>query len=111
MDNPIMLSPHDIWLLVLAICGGIVTLFKAVEVITTLVEKFKSPSDILEQRVTTIESKISKYEARIDHLESGNEVTQEAILALLSHALNNGDTEGLKSAKKKLEQYLIARGN
>lgn len=117
MNTPIMLSPSEIWLIVIGICGGVVTLFKAFDAISKVIDKMKSPSDKLTKDVQDIKNDCNLLHASITNLEkkyamlsSGNEITQEAILALLSHALNNGDTEGLKTAKQKLEKYLITQG-
>ena len=46
---------------------------------------------------------------RLESLEDGNRVTQQVLLALVSHALDGNDVEALKDAKKTLEKYLINR--
>jgi hypothetical protein len=46
---------------------------------------------------------------RIKSIEEGNKVTQKALLALMSHALNDKDDSKLLEAKDELERYLINR--
>ena len=42
----------------------------------------------------------------IGKMEEATAVTQRALLALLSHAINGNDIESLKRAKSDLEDYL-----
>ena len=44
---------------------------------------------------------------RFKAIEKSNKVTQSALLALMKHALNDGDKSTLKDAEKQLEEYLI----
>ena len=115
--NPIMLTPHELVLLFLGMCGGIITIYKVVCIFIDIFNKSKAPElkqnqelAKLDLRLSKLEREFEKVESRIHNLENGNEVTQEAILALLNHALTNDNSEGLKTAKKKLESYLISRG-
>lgn len=125
MDHPIMFTPNDVMSLVLAICGGIITISAAVSIIWKGLEKARQPEDRQNKRISDLENemvrikeKFENYDSyldrdkkRLDNLEFGNEATNEALLALLSHAINGNDIEGLKTAKKKLEKYLISRKN
>ena len=36
MNNPIMLTPHDLWNIFLAFCGGLVAVSAAVAVVVTM---------------------------------------------------------------------------
>lgn len=119
MDKPIMLTPHDLITIVLAVCGAIITVSAAVTVIVNLIKKAHEPEDNqnkriteLENRMASVDQKLDRDKKRLDNIEFGHEVTQEALLALLNFQLNpDGERDGLKAAKKKLEQYLIGRKN
>lgn len=116
-------TPNDAIGVILAICGGIITVSAALSIIWKAVEKARQPETEQNQRISSLESTIVKMQARfneydsyldrdkkrLDNLEFGNEATNEALLALLNHAINGEDKEGLKLAKKKLEKYLISR--
>jgi len=46
---------------------------------------------------------------RIKTIEAGNRITQQALLALMSHALNGNDVDKLEKARDDLQEYLIAK--
>lgn len=88
------------------------------------VKASKEPTKVLETRIDALETIInaeykqrfidydSHFKAdlqRIEQIEEGNKVTQKALLALLSHAIDGNNTEQLKKAENDLTQYLIDR--
>lgn len=99
---------------VLYICTAITTISAAVTVIAALISKMKAPNERQNLRLDQIETRLDKLSnyldndnVRIKAIEEGNKVTQKAILALMSHAINGNDTDKLTEAKNSLEQYLI----
>ena len=99
---------------VLYICTAITTISAAVTVITALISKMKAPNvrqnlrlDQIETRLDKLSNYLDNDNVRIKAIEEGNKVTQKAILALMSHAINGNDTDKLTEAKNSLEQYLI----
>lgn len=114
MDKPIMMSTQDVVNVILATCAALVTISSAIAVIMRFIAKVRQPEKDQDARLTKVEDDIKKIQhclsidkARLDNIEYGNTITQEALLALLDHALNKDDTETVKQAKKKLEKYLI----
>lgn len=100
----------------LAICAGISCVAAAVGWIIKVVRAAKAPTKSLEARIAAIEKIIGEYaeyfandKRRISAVEDGSRVTQRAILALLSHAIDGNDVDALKEAKTELQDYLIAR--
>jgi predicted negative regulator of RcsB-dependent stress response len=98
------------------ICGAIVSLSAAIAVVIKIVQKAKEPEKSQNDRLEIIEKKVAKFEQffdndnkRLNELEKGNRVTQQALLALLSHALNGNDVDSLKEAKQRLEHHLISK--
>lgn len=84
----------------------------------------KEPTRVLANRIETLENllnteykmRFAKYEThfnsdlqRIEQIEEGNRVTQKALLALLSHAIDGNNIMQLKDAENDLTQYLIDR--
>ena len=117
MNDPIMLTPVDIMHILLAACAAMVTISTAVTLIFKWISKVKEPEqtqdsrlDLIEKRLDEMDRKLDIDKKRLDNIEYGHEVTQEALLALLNYSLNSEEVEGLKMAKKKLEGYLISRG-
>lgn len=99
---------------VLYICTAITTISAAVTVIAALISKMKAPNvrqnlrlDQIETRLDKLSNYLDNDNVRIKAIEEGNKVTQKAILALMSHAINGNDTDKLEEAKNSLEQYLI----
>lgn len=118
-----MLGPSEFWALVGALSAGLITLSAVVKIIVDVVKKLKEPVDTqnqkfdqINQRLDGIEAKMKDYEEyfdndkkRIDLLQEGNRVTQKAILALMSHALDGNHTDKLEEAKNKLHDYLLEK--
>lgn len=82
--------------------------------IAALISKMKAPNERQNLRLDQIETRLDKLSNYLDNdnirikaIEEGNKVTQKAILALMSHAINGNDTQKLTEAKNSLEQYLI----
>jgi len=117
MDQPITFTPHQVFELVLWICGAIVSVSAAITVIVKVIHKIKAPEKSQNERILTLEKEVERFKKlfdndnqRLKELEEGNIITQQSILALLSHAINGNDVESLKDAKNDLERYLTRRG-
>lgn len=116
MDQAITFTTQQVFELVLWICGAIVSVSAAVTVISKVIQKARAPEKSqneriskLEKNVETINQHLDNDNKRLKNLEEGNRVTQQAILALLSHALNGNDVDSLQKAKSRLEDYLIGK--
>ena len=117
MNNPINLTPADLMAMFLWLCGAIVAVSAAVTVIIKIVQKMKQPNTNQNTRLDELEKKVKHFEQlfdsdnrRIKELEEGNRVTQQALLALLSHSINGNDTDKLIEARDNLQTYLIKKG-
>ena len=124
MNEAILFTPQDVINAILAVCGAISVVAGATAVIVKCVTALKAPNrkqnerlDALEADVKNINRTFDAERARIterfiddgqkiDRIEEANVVTQRALLALLSHAINGNDTDALKRAKSDLEEYL-----
>ena len=102
---------------VLWICGAICTLAAAVAVLYRAALKAGEPEHVQNQRLDALEKKVDKLSEyldrdnrRLNSLDEGNRVTQQALLALMSHAINGNDIDKLSRAKDDLESYLINKG-
>lgn len=123
MEQPIIFTPTEMFTMIVAICGAIVTVAGAVTVIVKAIKQVKAPEILQNDRITACENNIAdiykkfmdydmflkRDKKRLDKLEDGNEVVSEALLALLSHAINGNDVDGLTNAKNKLNNYLIRK--
>ena len=81
-----------------------------VTIIIKVVQKAKAPEHSQDERINALEKKVERFEQLFDNdnkrlieLEKGNRITQQALLALLSHAINGDDIDSLRKAKTKME--------
>lgn len=63
----------------------------------------------METDVKQIKQHIDNDNKRIKSIEAGNRITQQALLALMSHAINGNDIDKLEKARDDLQQYLIEK--
>ena len=99
---------------VVLIASCIINVAAVITLIVTLVKKAKAPNVSQNERLDKIEKRLDDYDdifkrdnKRLNHIEDGNRVTQRALLALLAHGIDGNEIDGLKKAKKCLEEYLI----
>ena len=127
MNEPIGLTPAEVWQLILVICGAIITVSGAISVIINLANKAKEPNKMQDQRISALEEKVSDItdrlekgdhhfdsdQERMDALERSmketNRVIIESLQALTAHAIDGNNSQELKEAKKRLDDYLIKK--
>lgn len=101
---------------ILLVCSLITNVSAAILVITMWIGKAKSPNAKQNERLAALEEDMKFVKSCLDNdnkrmkiQEEGNRYTQQAILALMSHAINGNDTDKLVKARDELEEYLIKR--
>ena len=112
-DATITFSVSDIvW-----ICGAICTMSAALAVICGVFKKAKEPENVQNGRLDQLEAQVKKFaeyldrdNKRLNAVDEGTRITQRALLALMSHAINGNDIDELIKAKKSLQDYLIDKG-
>lgn len=122
---------QQIWLAVLAIAGGIVSLSAAGTVIGKWIAGVKKPSQdiqknsqdlkVLKETVADMKFKLGELmqwkvkadglfandKARLDRIDAGQRVEQQGILALLDHGLDGNNVAQMEKAKVALQEHLI----
>jgi hypothetical protein len=113
MEN---LTPATIWTTVLAVASAVVLLSNAVEKIVKAVKASKAPTDKQNERLDALEEWKAKVDRRLNTdndrlqgIDSGNRVTQRALLALLDHGIDGNNIEQMQHAKEELQEHLINR--
>lgn len=114
MHTPIMFTPEQFITTILAVCGGITAIAGAIAVLAGWLNRLKAPNQLQDDRIKALEEKVKKHDelfskdnGRLEHLENGNKIIQEALLALLAHGIDGNDIDSMKKAKTKLQQFLI----
>lgn len=107
---------QDMYSLLLAASGCIITVSGAIGVIIKWVQAAKKPNaeqnarlDAIEKRLDNHDRMLANDDKRQANLEEGNRVTMEALLALLSHGIDGNDVEGMKKAKREIQDFLISK--
>lgn len=127
MNNPIMLTPHDIWNIILAVCGGIVAVSAAFAVVIKIIDHFKTPDKVQDARIDNLERDVKDIKTRLKdgdrhfedtdkwmkEFESGmkkrDKLMIESLQCLISHAIDGNNTDELKSQKHHIDAYLLER--
>lgn len=114
MPNNVTVVISQAWGWFIAACVAIVTIVNAWKAVKDV--KAASPNAkqnnllaLHEERLDLIEERLKLGDDRFTAIDSGNKVTQKALLALMEHAINGNDVDALKKAKKDLEAYLVEK--
>lgn len=116
-----VLTLQEFWTILMGCCSALITIAAAVTIVINAVKKLKEPENVqnqklkeMDERMKVFEDRLKKHEEyfnndnkRLLAIEEGNRVTQKAILALMSHAINGNDIDKLKEAENSLREYLI----
>ena len=104
------------WQITLAICGGALVLINFGNAVVNLFKSAKSPTATLENRVTEIERKMSRYDdmfgrdkARLDSFDESNRIILKSLLAIIKHDLDGNNVEALKQAQDDLQNYMLSK--
>ena len=101
----------------LVLYGGLLlTILNIIDRSTILKERSEKPQkeleervDSLDERITGIENKLKNYDYRVIQLEEGVKVLLRSMGALLSHSIDGNNTEEMKEVREKLNEYLISK--
>lgn len=103
-------------LVLLALCGAIVTIGKAVETI----KKWRNPqmqkdnaqtADIKKcmEKLDNDKRRLDKHARDIEDLREGQKYLCMGVQALLGHELHNGNTDEMKAASDGIKSWLVNR--
>lgn len=127
MNTPIMLTPHDLWNIILAVCGGIVAISAAFAVVIKIVDHFKTPDKLQNQRIEVLETEVTDIKLRLkegdkhfeaqdrwmkefeDGMKKREKLMIESLQCLISHAIDGNNLDELKSQKHSIDKYLLER--
>ena len=99
-------------------CSAIVTISSAATAVIMWITKARAPSVKTNERVTTLEHRVTKIEQHLDNdnqrlkeQEEANRITQQALLAIMDYLINGDDTDKAKliATRDRLQDYLIGK--
>lgn len=127
MNDPIMLTPHDLWNIILAVCGGIVAISAAFAAVIKIVDHFKTPDKLQDKRIEALETEVSTIKDRLDKgdkhfkeqddwmrnfegsMKKREKLMIESLQVLIEHSIDQNNISGLKEQKHKIDAYLLER--
>ena len=105
-----LIQTTSMWMSLIIQAGTVVGLIYA------LLKFAGTPNETQNERLTKLEAwkeivdeRLEKGDDNFSQTREANRVTQEALLALLSHTIDGNNTEELKQARKNLNDYLIKK--
>lgn len=108
------MSLSEVWGWIAAVLAAIVLISNAAEKIVQAVKAAKAPNDQQNDRLNALESwrkevdrKLDRDNDRLRDIDSGNRVTQRALLALLDHGIDGNNIKQMQDAKEALQDHLI----
>lgn len=117
------MTDTTIWLAIVGVCGGAVTILGFLEKIISIRKVLRGPSIEISNRISNLElmfkEKCDKYDRyldsdkrRIEILEQEQTVMMQSQFAILNHLCGSekDNTEQVKSALKALQSYLTTKG-
>ena len=94
-------------LVILAACGAIATIGKAVDVIRGWLKPGSERHKDVHAKLATDKARLDAHEKEINELRDGQRVICGGVQALLDHALHNGNSQQMQDASNKLTEWLI----
>lgn len=104
----------EVWGWIAAALAAIVLISNAAEKVVQAVRAAKAPNAAQDERLNALEDwrkevdrKLSRDNDRLQDIDSGNRVTQRALLALLDHGIDGNNIKQMQDAKEALQDHLI----
>ena len=95
------------------LCVSVGTL---ITLIVTLVKVLREPEVTQNEKLANLDTRVSNIEARLGRgsqhfteIDSANEVTQKALLAILGHDISGNNEKELRDAQSELNEFLTKR--
>ncbi len=125
--TPIVINPSDLWQVILAISGGIITLSGAGAVVAGAIHKAKTPNQKQNERLDALEEHVKEIDERLvlgnkrfesdaektckleESMKTSNKIIIESLQALTAHAIDGNNIDKLKRAEETLNDYLIGK--
>ena len=122
-----MLTPHDLWNIILAVCGGIVAISAAFAVVLKIIDHFKAPDKLQDKRIEALETEVNTIKDRLDKgdkhfkeqddwmrsfegsMKKREKLMIESLQVLIEHSIDQNNVSGLKEQKHKIDAYLLER--
>ena len=105
-------DPNDIYkalLVILAVCGAIITIGKAIDVVKAWRKPAIDTNKTVEEKLAADKRMLDRHEEELRDLRRGQSLILQGTNALLEHAIHNGNTDEMVKAQREITHYLIER--
>ena len=107
---------EQLWNAIQVICAGIIVVGGAGGIVVGLYKWAKKPDLNRDEKLKGHDEMLDNDNKRLNKLEEAQAEMEEtqrilmkSMLALMSHAIDGNNTDGLRSAKDELQEYLIRK--
>lgn len=108
-----MISVRDVISIIIACCGGIITISGAVSVLVNWLSKLKSPERRQDDAIKGLECRVEKLEKSQADAENRMKKIEELLnalvggqFALINHAINGNNVDQLKEAQNEMQKFI-----
>lgn len=114
MNHEFVITPGDIYRIILATAGFIVAVAGAVKVIMEAISKAKEPDKIQNERITKLEEEVGDIKSDIEKVfdkqkkvdEAWN-IYMQAMFALINHSIEgDNNIEELREVRNQMQNFL-----
>lgn len=116
MNTEIIITPAQIYTVILSVCGAITAIAAAVAVIVSVVKKFRKPDEERDRKIKEHGVMLEKHEEllqkdhkEIENIKDDNKMIQKGLLVMSRNSLdaNDDSKEQLRKYTHDLESYLV----
>jgi len=97
-----------------AVVGLVLSIIALGGYVLMAIQKIREPNNTQNKRLDALEKKVDRHSElflndlnRFEKMDAGNKIMQKCMLALLSHSIDGNDVDGMRTARKELNEYLI----
>ena len=108
-----MISVRDVISIIVACCGGFITISGAVTVLVNLISKLRTPERRQDDAIKGLECRVEKLERHQIEAESRMQKIEDLLnalvggqFALINHAINGNNVEQLKEAQLEMQKFI-----
>ena len=109
MNSTIYTYIVSILALIVSIGSAAGYISKAVKSVKTPEQKQNERITTLEERMTKVESAVSQFKEKFTEIEENSRIQMKALLALLSHGIDGNNTAEMKKAHDEITDYLLRK--
>lgn len=113
MNQPIGMSPLDIWNGIINFLKSVAVIWAAYLIIKQIVDAQKAPDRQQDERIGRVEARLDEIEDHLknDHteikdLKEGRRIEMQALQAILGHDISGNNEAELRDARSGLDAYI-----